>query len=137
MQAAREREAAARRQDVEKALAELERFRLQATIERDDLEHRARAGREERDVELFGKRRAAENELSEAHVKALLIERLPEVAQALPKPRELRSISVGGDGAASLTGLLAQLLQVVEGAVAHSGRNGKGGGGPGASATGG
>jgi hypothetical protein len=53
-----------------------------------------------------------------------VIARLPEIAAAMPKPEELRAITVGGDGASSLTGLVAQLLQVVEGAVTHA--NGKG-----------
>jgi hypothetical protein len=122
---ARQLEAGERELALEKARAELEQFRSARTIERDDLEHKARTCREEREVEVFHKRRAVENELSEAHVKAQLIARLPEVAAAMPKPEELRAISVGGDGATSLTGLVAQLMQVVEGALTQAGHNGK------------
>ncbi len=120
----RDLEAVERDLSLEKARAELERFRAATAIERDDREHQARAAREERDVELFHKRRAAENDLSAAHVRAQLIARLPEIAAALPKPEELKAISVGGDGASTLPGLVAQLLAVVEGAMAQG--NGKG-----------
>jgi hypothetical protein len=112
---AREHEAIARQLDLERARAELERLRTTTTIDRDNLEHQARSTREERDVELFGRRRAAENELSEALLRSQLVARLPEIAAAMPQPQELRSINVGGDGAASLTGLLAGLLGMVEG----------------------
>jgi hypothetical protein len=121
---AREQEALGRQADLERARAELERLRMTASIERDNLGHQARASREERDIELFGARRTAENEVSETHLKAQLIARLPEVAAAMPRPEELRAITVGGEGAAALTGLLAGLLGLVEG-LAH--RNGAGG----------
>jgi hypothetical protein len=49
---------------------------------------------------------------------------LPEIAAALPQPEELRSITVGGDGATSLTGLLAGLLQMVEGTLQKRATNG-------------
>lgn len=116
---AREQEAVDRQLGLEKARMELDRYRVAMTIERDNLEHQARTGREERDVELLHKRRVVENDLSEAHVKAQLVARLPEIAAAMPKPEELRAITVNGDGGASLTGLVAQLMHVVEGAVAN------------------
>jgi flotillin len=121
---AREKEAVERQLELERARAELEKLRAALTIERDDLEHRARSVREERDVELFAKRRAAENELSETHVKSQLIERLPEIAQSLPKPDEMRSITVGGEGAGTLTGLLAGVTQLVDGLVHRPTGNG-------------
>lgn len=124
-QAARELESTERLLGLEKARAGLEKSRAVAVIERDDLDHQARAGREERDVELLSKRRAIENEQSEAYVRAQLIARLPEIAQAMPKPDELRAVSVNGDGATALTGLVAQLMGVIEGALPHGSGNGK------------
>jgi hypothetical protein len=118
---AREHEAVGRQLDLERARAELERLRTTVTIERDNLEHQARSSREERDVELFGRRRRAENELSEAHLRAQLVARLPEIAAAMPHPEELRAITVGGEGAASLTGLLAGLLGLIEGLAQRNG----------------
>ena len=67
----------------------------------------------ERDVEVLAKRRAAENELSDGLVRSRLIDRLPEIAAALPKPEELRQVTVNGDGASALTGLVAQLMHAV------------------------
>jgi flotillin len=119
---AREQESAHRSLELERARAELQKLRSQLTIEREDLEHKATSAREERDVEVFAKRRAAENELSESHVKAQLIARLPEIAQAMPKPDELRAISVGGEGAATVSGLLAGVTQLVEGLVHRNGK---------------
>jgi flotillin len=121
---ARELESVRRQLELERAQAELQRQRSATMIERENLEHEARTGREEREVELFAKRRLAENQLSAENIKAQLIARLPEIAAALPQPQELRSVTVGGDGAASLTGLVAGLLQTVESAV-RRGANGK------------
>jgi hypothetical protein len=113
----REREAIARQLELERARAELERLRTSAGVERDDLVHQAQSARAERDVALFRLRREADNTLSEQLVKSRLIERLPEVAAALPRPQELRSVTVGPDGGtAALTGLLAALLALVDGA---------------------
>jgi hypothetical protein len=121
---AREKESVERALDLERARAELEKLRAALVIERDDLEHRARSAREERDVEVFAKRRTVENELSEEHVKAQLVARLPEIAQALPKPDEVRAINVGGEGAATLTGLLAGVAQLVDGLLHRPSGNG-------------
>ncbi len=124
---ARELEAVRRQLELERAQTELLRQRADAAIEREEREHQAKTVREERDVDLFAKRRGAENELSEAHVRAQLIARLPEIAAALPHPEELRSITVGGDGATSLTGLLAGVMQMVEGMAKRREVNGHGG----------
>jgi hypothetical protein len=53
------------------------------------------------------------------YVRARLIERLPEIAAALPKPEEMRSVSIGGDGggAAPLLGFLAGALGLAEDAL--------------------
>jgi flotillin len=113
--------AAVQRQiDLEKAKAEQERLRAEAAAAVEDVTHKAKAAREERDVELFRRRREAENVLSEEHVRARLVERLPEIAAALPKPDELKAVSVNGDGqAAGLVGFLTGVLEAL--------RNGKGG----------
>lgn len=118
---ARELETICRELDLEKAKAELEQMRARHGIDRDNLEHQARAARDERDVEVLHKRRLVENELSDAHVRAQLIARLPEIAAAMPHPEELRQINVSGDGGTALTGLVAQFLQVIEGATVRNG----------------
>ncbi len=115
--AGRELEATRRQVELETARAELAKAQAAATVERDNLVHAGESARKERDLALYGQQRAVENDLSEQHVKAQLVARLPEIAAALPKPEELRSISVNGDGAAALTGMLAGLMQAVEGAL--------------------
>ncbi|MFO0881747.1 MAG: SPFH domain-containing protein [Gemmataceae bacterium] len=117
---ARDQDLLDRQLALEKARTELERYRAGFSIERENLDHQARAAREERDVEVLRQRRAVENDLSEMHLRARLIERLPEIASAMPKPEELKAITIQGDGSAALTGLVVQLLGVIEG-VARSG----------------
>jgi flotillin len=119
---AREKEATERQLDVARARAELAKLEASLAIERADMEHKAESARAERDVVLFAKRRAAENDLSEAHVKAQLVARLPEIAQSLPKPDELRAINVGGEGAATMTGLLTGVAQLVDGLINRNGK---------------
>ena len=121
---ARELEDVRRQLDLERARAELQRLQAETAIDRENLDHAARSKREERDVEVLARRRVVENDLSESHVKAQLISRLPEIAQAMPKPEELRSIQINGDGANSVTGLLASLMQSLEGLAAGNGRKG-------------
>jgi hypothetical protein len=112
--AARELETMRREIELERSRAELDQLKR----DRETREHEAKSAREAREVEVFHKRRVAENDMSEGYVKAQLIARLPQIAAAMPKPEELRQITVGGDGAGALTGLVAQLVGVIEGAVA-------------------
>jgi regulator of protease activity HflC (stomatin/prohibitin superfamily) len=110
---ARELEAVRRSLELERAKAELEQLRSRLTIERENAEHQARSLRRERDVEVLTKRRAVENQMSEQLVRSQLIDRLPDIAAAMPKAEELRQITVSGDGANALTGLVAQLMHAI------------------------
>ena len=66
----------------------------------------------ERDVANLKARRAVENDLSENLVKARMIASLPDVAAKLPVPKELKSVSISGDGAADRDfDLLRQLAE--------------------------
>jgi hypothetical protein len=106
--------------ELDRSKEEQQRLRTAAAIDVENLGHAAQSARTERELALFKVRREAENELSEQHVKAQLIARLPEIAAALPKPEELRSISIASDHGGtttSLVGFLASLLQVAEGAL--------------------
>jgi hypothetical protein len=113
---AEELAAVQRRIDMERAEAEQMRLRTEAAATIEDLKHRAQSAREERDLDLFRRRREVENLLSEEHVRARLTERLPEIAAALPKPDELRVVSVNGEGqAAALVGFLSSVLDALRG----------------------
>ncbi|HZY88801.1 MAG TPA: SPFH domain-containing protein [Gemmataceae bacterium] len=108
--------------ELDRARAEQERLRSGAAVELENFVHQAQAARSERDVELAKARRAVENDLSEPHVRAQLIARLPEVAAALPKPEELRTVSITSDqgsGGNALVGFLAGVLGLAEGAWKH------------------
>lgn len=48
-----------------------------------------------------------------ANVQAQLVERLPEIVAKLPKPAELRSITIGGGESTTVSGLVAELTAVV------------------------
>jgi hypothetical protein len=82
---------------------------------------KAAAVRSERDVVLFRARRAVENDVSEGLARSQLIEQLPEIAGSLPKPEELRAVTISGDsnGLGSLVGFLASALGLAEDALRH------------------
>jgi len=105
--------AAARQLEVERAL----------TV--NDLE-RAAANRQAKvDVELLEATQRVTNSLSAEALQARLIELLPAIADKLPRPNELKSITIGGTGAgnetAGLTSLIAQLMAIVDGIKEPSG----------------
>jgi hypothetical protein len=65
------------------------------------------------EVEVERLRAAIENERSPVSIQASLVDSLPEIVAKLPKPTELRSVTVGGSDTTTLTGLVAQLTAVV------------------------
>jgi hypothetical protein len=58
-------------------------------------------------------RSGIDNEQSAENLQAKLIDSLPEIVARLPKPAELRAVTIGGDGATTVSGLLAELSAVV------------------------
>jgi hypothetical protein len=65
------------------------------------------------DLERQRIRAAIDNEQSPGNIQAKLIDSLPEIVARLPKPAELRAVTIGGDGATTVSGLLAELAAVV------------------------
>jgi hypothetical protein len=53
------------------------------------------------------------NHQSPTNVQAQLIERLPEIVAKMPKPAELRAVTVGGADSTTVAGLVAELSAVV------------------------
>jgi len=84
------------------------------------LEHERReAANRQTEVELGHEeaRQKIRNEVSPAQVQAQLIDKLPAIAQSLPKPNELRSLSIGTDGAHdghALSSLVAQVVGILD-----------------------
>lgn len=62
---------------------------------------------------------AIDNEQSPARIQARLIDSLPAVVAQLPKPAELRTVTIGGNDTTSVAGLVAELSGAV-GAVASA-----------------
>lgn len=58
-------------------------------------------------------RSAIDNEQSPANIQARLIDALPEIVEKMPKPTELRSVTIGGNDPTTLAGLVAELATVV------------------------
>jgi hypothetical protein len=108
-----------RQAGLDEAKHERERREALAGLALEEERSKAEAVRHEREVALLKARRAVENDLSDVFVRARLIERLPEIAAALPKPEEMRSVSIVGDGggAAPLLGFLAGALGLAEDAL--------------------
>ena len=50
---------------------------------------------------------------SPASIQAKLIDSLPVIVERLPKPEELRSVTIGGTDGSTLAGLVAQLGAVL------------------------
>lgn len=105
--------------------ATAERLRAQAEAELavEELRSQAAAARAGHDLATLRTRRAIENDISDARLRARLIDQLPEIARSLPKPDELRAVNVssgdGGSGANALAGLLASLLHLTRDATAN------------------
>jgi regulator of protease activity HflC (stomatin/prohibitin superfamily) len=104
--------------ELEAARAERARVAAEHEASIEELKARSRAKVAEQETASFKARRAAENDVSENLVRSQLIASLPELASRLPVPKELRSVTISGDGAqagtAGLAGLLAGVMALVE-----------------------
>jgi hypothetical protein len=123
--------AALRRQAaLDEATEQQERARTLAELQLKEERSKAYAARAERKLALLKARRAVENDLSEGRVRERLIEQLPQIAAALPKPEELRTVSINADGAGAgpLLGFIAAALGLAEDAAKkHTASNGAAG----------
>jgi hypothetical protein len=65
------------------------------------------------DLERDRLRAAIDNDQSPARLQAKLVESLPDIVARLPKPAELRAVTIGGNDATTLAGLVAELGAVL------------------------
>jgi flotillin len=88
----------------------------QLEVELTDIE-RAAANRQARaELELLDRREGIRNGLSPSNVQARMLELLPVVAEKLPQPEELRSVSIGSAGTQdgqALTTFVAQMMALL------------------------
>jgi flotillin len=105
--------------------AEQRRSHVEAEIAIAELERAAAHRKTEAELELLEARQRIANATTPANLHARLIEALPLVAEKLPHPAELRSISIGGAGQdGALASLVAQVLAVLDGFRARQGGTG-------------
>lgn len=93
------------------------RAEVEAAIALDDLRRAADNRQTEAELRFLETRQRLANDATPASLQARLIESLPHVAEKLPKPDELRTITIGGggDGSGGLAGLVAQVMAVLDG----------------------
>jgi hypothetical protein len=94
---------------------EAELTRLAADAELSLAAARARAAHEQALLELERARVRAEidNGQSAESLQAQLIDRLPAIVEKMPKPAELRSVTIGGSDGTTVAGLVAELTTVI------------------------
>ena len=110
----------------ERATEEAETGRLRIDTESElarlvadgELALEAARGRSAHDADLLELERerlraAIANEQTPASIQARLVGSLPEIVERLPKPNELRSVTIGGNDATTLAGLIAELSAVL------------------------
>ncbi|KFE68752.1 SPFH domain-containing protein [Hyalangium minutum] len=111
---------------VEGALAELKhdvdsarrKREALAVIDVEDAERGAANRQARAELELLEARQRVLNGLSPSNVQARLVELLPTIAEKLPKPQELRSVSIGAGAGMqegqALTAMVAQMMALVK-----------------------
>ncbi|GAA4338512.1 hypothetical protein GCM10023178_51810 [Actinomadura luteofluorescens] len=92
---------------------ELARLRAKGETAVAELRDRSRHEQALLDLERDAARAALENERTPAAVQARLITALPEIMAKLPKPDELRTVTVNGVDQTGVAGLVTQLAAVV------------------------
>ena len=109
------------RAEVDRVRAERVRARTVAETDVEELRHHALGLMQDRELERLEKRRTIENNVSNELLRSQLIDKLPQIASAIPAPKELRTVQIGSEqsvgGMAPLANLLASVLAVAEGVL--------------------
>ncbi|GGM41435.1 SPFH domain-containing protein [Dactylosporangium sucinum] len=94
---------------------ESELTRLTAEAELELAAARAQAQHEQALLELerLRQRAAIDNDQSPEHIQASLVAALPDIVAKLPKPAELRTVTIGGTDQTTVGGLLAELTTIL------------------------
>ena len=118
-------------EETEIARMRIERDNLMAKLGQDgklDLARAEVAARHEQAMLQLDRDRVRseiDNEQSAANLQAKLIGSLPQIVEHLPKPKELKAVTIGGNDSTTLAGLVAELSTVV-GALRSAITDGKG-----------
>jgi hypothetical protein len=104
---------------LDEARAEAARLEAEREITLAERRDQAAGIRESRTISLFEQRRRVENQISDEHLRALLIGKLPEIAKLLPAPAEMRTIAIdqgNSSGAvAPLLGFITSIQEILRG----------------------
>lgn len=101
----------AQKQERLDAEAALEKQRMTHEAERQALETQAWLERAKAEVEIARAQRQVDNDLTPELVQQKLVELLPEIADKLPQPAELKAVNF--NGASGLSPLVTELLSLV------------------------
>jgi hypothetical protein len=112
-----------RQQEIERVETAGVEAKTQAENRIKDLSHQSEVARSTRDVELLRARRTVENDVTDGYLRDRLIAELAHVAAQMPKPTELRTVTVDGGGANPLLGFVAGLLNVAETLKSKNGKH--------------
>jgi hypothetical protein len=112
-----ERDRRAEETEVARQRLEAEQLLSRLAVEGELAVARARAGAVH-DAALLELERARiradiDNDQTPATIQAKLIDSLPEIVARLPKPDELRAVTIGGSDSTTVSGLIAELAAVV------------------------
>jgi flotillin len=103
--------------DRAKEHADAQRAQLENALAAKELQRAADNRQAEVELRMLEARQRVANETSAGNLQARLIEALPLVAEKLPKPAELRAISIGGGGGQdgqALAALVAQVAAILD-----------------------
>jgi len=92
---------------------ELKRLALQSELAMAASQAESGHERELLDLDRQRIRAAIANDQSPSAIQAQLIESLPQIVEKLPKPAELRAVTIGGNSTTTVSGLIAELASVV------------------------
>ena len=94
--------------------AELSRVKLELELTEQELRFEAERRTSEKKIALDAARRKVENDVSPELIQARLIQALPGIAEKMPQPKELKSVTVGADGISALVSGVKQVIEAVK-----------------------
>ncbi|MEZ0229761.1 MAG: SPFH domain-containing protein [Planctomycetota bacterium] len=89
--------------------AELALSKLRNELEQAELRAEAAKREAEREIALEAARSKLENDITPTALQARLVEQLPEVMSKMPVAKELKAVTINGDGIAAITAGIARI----------------------------
>ena len=96
------------------ALAERDEAKMRSALAIEGIQHAEKIAQEKQTMELNKASQEIENNLSDNHLSAKLVQQLPALMREMPKPNTLHSITMGAEGHDSLGGIVTQLMVLMK-----------------------